>query len=100
MNITENYKLKKDVTENVLKQNGFRNKTFKCWVYKNIIQLIVKVNIEDSYWNYEIYDVDTDSIYAPYYDRQNKNLVVEEIDRKLDVLLSELVKNNILEEED
>lgn len=91
----EKYELRKEVTEKVLRENGFRNNTFKCWIYKNIIQLIINVDIEEKTWNYDIYDTDANSSYIHFYNRGNKNLVVEEIDKKLEVIMNEFVRSKI-----
>lgn len=98
MDIIDKYKLNKNVTEKILSKNGFdKSGTYKCFVYKNIIQLIVRVDIEENWWDYQIYNVDTKSIYNQYYDRKyGKNSVVKEIDHKVKKSISELVKANIL----
>lgn len=98
MDIIEKYKLNKGVTEKILSKNGFdKSGIYKCFVYKNIIQLIVRVDIEEKWWDYQIYNVDAKSIYNQYYDRKDgKNLVVKEIDHKVHKIISELVKSNIL----
>lgn len=98
MNIIEKYRLNKGVTDKILLKNGFdKNGTYRCFVYKNIIQLIIRVNIEENWWDYQIYNVDAKSIYNQYYDRKyGKNLVVKEIDHKVHKIISELVKSNIL----
>ena len=45
MDITEAFELVDDISEYDLKKNGFRNGTYKCFVYKDIIQLIIDVEI-------------------------------------------------------
>ena len=98
MDIIDKYKLNKNVTEKILSKNGFdKNGTYKCFVYKNIIQLIVRVDIEEKWWDYLVYNVDTKSIYNQFYDRKyGKNEMVKEIDHKVKKIINELVKSNIL----
>lgn len=98
MDITDKYKLNKNVTEKILIKNGFdKSGTYRGFVYKNIIQLIIRVDIEDNWWDYLVYNVDTKSIYNQYYDRKyGKNSVVKEIDHKVKKIISELVKAEIL----
>lgn len=98
MDIIEKYKLNKNVTEKILSKNGFdKNGTFKCFIYKNIIQLIIRVDIEEKWWDYLVYNVDTKSIYNQYYDRKyGKNSVVKKIDHKVKKIMNELVKAEIL----
>ena len=98
MDIIEKYKLNKNVTEKILSKNGFdKSGTYKCFVYKNIIQLIVRVDIEEKWWDYLVYNIDTKSIYNQFYDRKyGKNEMVKEIDHKVKKIINELVKSNIL----
>lgn len=93
----DKYSLNENITEKTLNKNGFKNGTFKCYVYKNIIQLIIRIDTENDWWDYQIYNVDIHSIYPPYYDRScGKHLEVEEIDDKVDKIINELVKAKIL----
>lgn len=96
--ITEKYKLKKDVTEQTLLKNGFnKSGIFKCFVYKDIVQFIIRIDIEENWWGYQVYDIDTNTFYAPYYDRDcGKHLEVEEMDKRIALVLDLMVKNNIL----
>lgn len=98
--IINKYELHKDVNDELLRKNGFnRNGTYRCYVYKNIIQLIIKIDIDEQCWDYQIYNVDTQLIYPPYYNRDSgKHLEVEEIDSKVDKVIKEFVKAKILQE--
>lgn len=98
MDIIEKYRLNKGVTDKILLKNGFdKNGTYRYFVYKNIIQLIIRVNIEENWWDYQIYNVNAKSIYNQFYDRKyGKNEMVKEIDHKIKKIINELVKSNIL----
>ena len=50
MDITEKCRLNKNVTEKILSKNGFdKGGAYRCFVYKNIIQLIIRVDIGGSW---------------------------------------------------
>ena len=40
MDITEAFELVDDISEYDLKKNGFRDGTYKCFVYKDMLQLL------------------------------------------------------------
>lgn len=87
-------------SENLPIKHGFyRNGIFKTFVYKDIIQLIIQVDLDEKWWGYQVYNVDTQSLYAPYYDRDcGKHLEVDEIDRNIKKVMKKLVKENIFKE--
>lgn len=95
--LTTKYKLNKDVTDDILRDEGFRHGTYRCYLYKSLIQLIVYVDMEDDWWSYQVCNTDTDTLYVPYYDRTHgKNEVVEEIDKKVNKIFGEMAKKKIL----
>ena len=47
----DKYSLNENITEKTLNKNGFKNGTFKCYVYKNIIQLIIRIDTENDWWD-------------------------------------------------
>lgn len=98
MNIKRKYKLNKSVTENKLLKNGFSiNHTYQCFVYKDLIKLVLNIDIDEKWWNYKIIDVSTNELYSPYYNREFGNSdVVELVDIKLEQVLKEMVRNKIL----
>lgn len=98
MNIKRKYKLNKSVTENKLLKNGFSiNNTYQCFVYKDLIKVIINVDIDEKIWGYKIVDVSTSDLYSPYYYRNfGKSDVVELIDVKIEQILKEMVRNKIL----
>ena len=96
MNLKKKYKLHKDVNESLLKDNGFRRYVFKCYVYKDIIQLIIHIDLEEKHWDYQVYDDDNNIIYIPYYNRDfGTNKVVKSIDKKMNKIFKELEKVKI-----
>ena len=98
MNIKRKYKLNKSVTENKLLKNGFSyNHTYQCFLYKDLIKLLLNIDIEERWWNYKIIDVSTNELYSPYYNREFGNSdVIELVDIKLEQILKEMVRNKIL----
>lgn len=97
MNLEEKYIVNKHATEDILSENGFRHGVFKCFVYKDIIQLIVRVDLEEQWWGYQVYNLKALCTYHPYYDRgYGKHLELEEIDRKVNKIMRELEKAKIL----
>lgn len=97
MELAEKYKLNPNVTENLLRVEGFRRGIFKCDIYKNIVQLIVHIDIEEQWWSYQVCNMDSDSLYVPYYDRRygGRNLIIEEIDEKMRVIFEEMKDKGI-----
>ena len=90
------YKLRKGLTEKQLANNGFRGGKFRCWIYKNLIQLQIEVDLEDSWWTYRICDANTDRLYSSYYDREyGVNRVVEEIDKTFEKIMDEMITAKI-----
>lgn len=98
MNVKRKYKLNKSVTENKLLNNGFSiNHTYQCFVYKDLIKLVLNIDIDEKWWNYKIIDISTNELYSPYYNREFGNSdVVELIDIKLEQILKGMVRNKIL----
>ena len=94
--IKKKYKLKYDVSDKKLRDNGFKNHKFQCYIYKDIIKLIVSVDIEERWWNYLVFDENTNTIYAPYYNREyGKNLIIQELDGKIEDIFEEFVNSKI-----
>lgn len=79
-------------------QNGFRHGTFKCLIYKKLLQLIVKIDMDNNNWEYQVHDITSDSLYTPYYRREySKNSIVKELDKKINKVFREMTKKNIFE---
>ena len=69
--ITTDYRVNKEINETILKSNGFnRYSTYKCYIYKDLIQFVIHINIEEKDWDYQVIDVCNESLYTPYYDRE------------------------------
>lgn len=100
MPIYDNYELCANLTEEQLRKFGFKHGTYRCDVYKNLIQFFMYIGSEDDdvSWSYQIQNVDSNSIYIPYYDREyGKNDVVKKVDGKVKKIFDELVRNGILQ---
>lgn len=64
--------------------NNFEGCTYKAWIYKKLVQLVIHVDLEDNWCDYQVINASDDELYAPYYNRQyGKNKVVEELDAKI-----------------
>lgn len=89
----DSYYVNNNLTEQLLTGNGFKNGVFKCYVYKNILQLVVNINSDNKKWGYSIIDTDTNTYYSPYYNREyGNNMIVTEVDEKVDKILREMLK--------
>ena len=82
-----------------IKDGFYRDGIFKTFVYKDIIQLVIQFNNDEKWWGYDIYNVNTKSLYAPYYDRgYGRHLVVEEIDKNIEKVFKKLIKAKVFKE--
>ena len=99
MDIAETFELIDSVSEYDLKKIGFKNGIYKCFIYKDILQFIidVEINKEDgNSWAYQIYNADTQSIYAAYYNREYGSYEhIKEIDKSINKVMNKLVKAQI-----
>lgn len=95
--ITTDYRVNKEINETILKSNGFnRYSTYMCYIYKNLIQFVIHINIEEKDWDYQVIDVCNESLYTPYYDREfGKNSIICELDKKIDNIINEMSKSKI-----
>lgn len=97
MELMENYKISPTVTDEMLRNEGFRHGVFRCYVYKHLIRMIVFVDTQEKWWSYQICNTDTDTLYIPYYDRRyGKSEIVIRIDSTVKQILDEMVVKNIL----
>ena len=93
----DRYEVCPNINEKILREEGFKHGTYRCYIYKQSVQLAVYIDIEDNWWSYQIYNADSDSLYAPYYNRAyGLNDVVVKIDDEVKKILNEMVKKNIL----
>ena len=95
--ITTDYRVNKEIDETILKSNGFnRYSTYKCYIYKDLIQFVIHINIEEKGWDYQVIDVCNESLYTPYYDREfGKNSIICELDKKIENIINEMIKSKI-----
>lgn len=95
--ITTDYRVNKKINETILKSNGFnRYSTYKCYIYKDLIQFVIHINIEEKDWDYQVIDVCNESLYTPYYDREfGKNSIICELDKKIENIINEMIKSKI-----
>ena len=95
--ITTDYRVNKEINETILKSNGFnRYSTYKCYIYKDLIQFVIHINIEEKDWDYQVIDVCNESLYTPYYDREfGKNSIICELDKKIEKIINEMIKSKI-----
>lgn len=91
------YKLNHSVTEKQLHNFGFRNNTYKTNVYKDLIQLVIKVDMECNWWNYMVICTDTNELYPAYYDRSyGKNSFISGIEYKINKIIKQMESEHIL----
>lgn len=97
MYIHEIYSLNKNISDEKLKENGFKNGTYKCFIFKDIIQLIVKIDIAEKWWDFHVYDVNNHISYRQFYDRKyGTNDIIKKLDNKIKAIFDEMTKQNIL----
>ena len=59
---------------------NFKGCTYETWVYKKIIRLVIHVDLEDNWCDYQVVNASDGELYAPYYNRQygkNKSIRLE-----------------------
>lgn len=96
MKVTD-YKVNKEINETMLRTKGYRYGTYRCYIYKNLIQFVIHINIEEKKWDFQVIDTDYNSLYIPYYDREyGKNKIVKELDKKIESIIKEMVEEKIL----
>ena len=94
--ITTDYRVNKEINEAMLKVNNYRYSTYKCYIYKDFIQFVIHINIEEKDWDYQVIDVCNESLYTPYYDREfGKNNIICELDKKIENIINEMIKSKI-----
>lgn len=89
--IKNKYKLKEGLTNTILKENGFRNGKYRVNLYKNLIYLIISVDLTDNWWTYQVCNEDCSTLYMPYYNRlYGHNDLVKKLDRKIRKIFNEM----------
>lgn len=91
------YHVNENTNESILSKNGFRYGTLKKFVFKDLIQLIVHIDLETFDWDYQVWDVCNNSYYMGYYDREyGRNEIAKKIDKKVNDIINELERKEIL----
>lgn len=91
----KDYRVNKRLTENKLTKLGFRCGSFKRFVYKQSIEIEIKIDLASFSWRYEIACKNSSSSYSAYYNREyGRNEVVDKIDIAIESLLNELVEKS------
>lgn len=97
MKFLNEYKLNKNITERELYSSGFRNNTYQCYIYKELIKLVVHIDIEEKWWSYSVVDESTKELYPAYYNTNfGKNEVVKTINYRIKRILNQMVEEHIL----
>ena len=77
--------------------NNFEGCTYETWIYKKIIRLVIHVDLEDNWCDYQVVNASDGELYAPYYNRQyGKNKVVEELDVRIAKEFKKLQGNGMI----
>ena len=97
MKFLNEYKLNKNITEIELYSSGFRNNTYQCYIYRELIKLVVHIDIEEKWWSYSVVDESTKELYPAYYNTDfGKNEVVKTINYRIKRILNQMVEEHIL----
>lgn len=89
--IKNKYKLQEGLTNSVLKEYGFRNGKYRTNLYKDLIYLVVFVDLADNWWTYQVCNEDCNTLYIPYYNRlYGNNELVKKLDRKITTTFNEM----------
>ena len=92
-----NYKLYPDITEGQLSKVGFRRNQFSRYIYKDMVQFIMEIDLESETWDYQVYDTDKDAPYSPYYNREfGVNTVILKIEKKIQKIIRKMQREKIL----
>lgn len=97
MKFLNEYKLNKNVTEKELYNSGFRNGKYQCFIYKELIKLVVHIDLEEKWWSYSVVDDATKELYPAYYNTNfGENEVVKTINYRIKRILNQMVEEHIL----
>lgn len=97
MNLYKKYTLRKDLTENQLIKYGFHHgKKYREYIYKDILQIIIEIDLENQEWWYQVFNTATDTFYPAYYNRTyGVDLMIREVDDNIEKIMKKMVKANI-----
>lgn len=93
----DKYALRKDLTENKLIKFGFHHgKTYRTYVYKDILQLIIEVDLDNGDWWYQVRNTSTDTFYPSYYNRTyGVDFMISDVDNNIEKVMKQLVRAEI-----
>lgn len=95
------YKLNEDVTKKQLYCAGFKKNCYITYLYKNIIALVLKVEmmdeLDDKYLSIAVKDMNTGQFYSPFYNNEyGRNEVLSKVINKYNQLMDALVIQGVL----
>lgn len=92
----EKLKVNKNITYKDLEAIGFKRGVYKKHIYKDLIDFVLGVNLQNGEWYYQVLDNNTGTMYIPYYNRiYGKNIVVEKLDKEVEKIFSKMRRNKI-----
>ena len=93
----EKQKLNRKLTCEDLQKFGFRNGLLRQHIYKNLIDIVLKIDLDNETWYYQIVDNDTNSLYVNYYNREyGNNELVDQLDKEVEKFFNKIRRNKIL----
>lgn len=100
-----NFKVSENATKKLLLSNGFRligndEYSLNHFVYKNLIYIVVKINLKNMEMEWVIKDKNTNSLYIPFYnhDCRGNHLPSIKVIDEFRKTMQELTAKGILEE--
>ena len=93
----EKQKINRKLTCEDLQKFGFRNGLLRQHIYKNLIDIVLKIDLDNETWYYQIVDNDTNSLYVNYYNREyGNNELVDQLDKEVEKFFNKIRRNKIL----
>lgn len=94
--IKEKYKLNNNITEDDLKNAGFRNGVYRSNLYKDMILFLITIDLNDKWWTYQVCNADANTLYVHYYNRMaGENELVNRLDKKIKGIFNNMAKQGI-----
>ena len=93
----EKQKVNRKLTCEDLQKFGFKNGLLRQHIYKNLIDIVLKIDLDNETWYYQIIDNDTNSLYVNYYNREyGNNELVDQLDKEVEKFFNKIRRNKIL----
>ena len=93
----EKQKLNRKLTCEDLQKFGFKNGLLRQHIYKELIDIVLKIDLDNETWYYQIVDNNTDSLYVNYYNREyGYSELVSKLDVEVDKFFEKIRRNKIL----